>query len=184
MEPSQNVIGAGKCPRTYILNSTFHKLLIILFLKKILILSVLSLHCCMQAFSSCGVQELHFVADYGLQGLPSGASGKEPICQGKRCKRCGFYPWVGKIPWRRAWQPTPVLIPRESSGQRNLVGYIPQGCKELDMTEVTWHIRVGSRHTGFSNCSAWTQQLWHMGLVAPRHGIFLDKRQNPCSLDS
>ena len=36
-----------------------------------------------------------------------------------------FDPWVGKIPWRRACQPTPVLLPGESHGQRNLVGYSP-----------------------------------------------------------
>ena len=49
-------------------------------------------------------------------GVPGGASGKEPACQRGRLKRCGFNPWVGKIPWRRAWQPTPVLLPRESQG--------------------------------------------------------------------
>ena len=38
-------------------------------------------------------------------GLPGGASGKEHICQCRRCKRHGFSPWIGKIPWRRAWQP-------------------------------------------------------------------------------
>ena len=43
--------------------------------------------------------------------------------------------WVGKIPWRRKWQPTPVFLPRESHGQRSLAGYSPQGCKELDTTE-------------------------------------------------
>ena len=46
-----------------------------------------------------------------------------------------FDPWVGKIPWRREWQPTPVFLPGESHGQRSLVGYNPWGCKELDMTE-------------------------------------------------
>ena len=50
-------------------------------------------------------------------------------------KTRGFDSWVGKIPWRSAWQPTPVFLPRESLGQRSLVGYSPQGCKELDMTE-------------------------------------------------
>ena len=34
-------------------------------------------------------------------------------------------PWVGKIPWRSAWQPTPVVLPGESQGQRSLVGYSP-----------------------------------------------------------
>ena len=64
-------------------------------------------------------------------------SGKEPACQYRRCKRCGFDPWVRKIPWRRAWQPTPVLLPGESDVQRSLAGYSPQGGKELDMTEAT-----------------------------------------------
>ena len=43
-----------------------------------------------------------------------GASGKEPACQCRRHKRQKFDPWVGKIPWRRAWQPTPVFLPGES----------------------------------------------------------------------
>ena len=47
-------------------------------------------------------------------GLPSGTSGKEPSCQCRRHKRDRFDPWVGKIPWRRAWQPTPVFLPGES----------------------------------------------------------------------
>ena len=38
--------------------------------------------------------------------FPGGASGKEPTCQ---CRRARFHPWVKKIPWRRAWQPTPVF---------------------------------------------------------------------------
>ena len=54
-------------------------------------------------------------------GFPGGASGKEPACQCRRPKRCRFDPWVGKIPWRRAWQPTPVFLPGESHGQRSLV---------------------------------------------------------------
>ena len=45
-------------------------------------------------------------------------------------------PWVGKIPWRRAWQPIPVFLPGESHGQRSLTGYSPCGCTELDRTEV------------------------------------------------
>ena len=55
-------------------------------------------------------------------------SGKESICQ---CRSDGFDPWVGKIPWRREWQPTPVFLPGESHGQRNLVGYSPWGCKRV-----------------------------------------------------
>ena len=52
-----------------------------------------------------------------------------------RCRRPGFDPWVRKIPWRREWQPTPVLLPRKFHGWRSLVGYSPGGCKELDTTE-------------------------------------------------
>ena len=52
-------------------------------------------------------------------------------------KRHGFDPWVGKMPWGRAWQPTPVFLPGESHGQRSLEGYGSQGHKELDMTKVT-----------------------------------------------
>ena len=46
-----------------------------------------------------------------------------------------FDPWVGKVPWRRKWQPTPVFLPGEPHGQRSVVGYSPRGCKESDMTE-------------------------------------------------
>ena len=47
----------------------------------------------------------------------------------------GFDPQVGKILWRRKWQPTPVLLPGKSHGWRSLVGYSPWSCKESDMTE-------------------------------------------------
>ena len=50
-------------------------------------------------------------------------------------KRCGFEPWVGKIPWRKKWQPTPVLLPGEFPGQRSLEGYRPWGSTESDTTE-------------------------------------------------
>ena len=51
--------------------------------------------------------------------FPGNTSGEEPACQCRRCKRCRFDPRVGKIPWRRAWQPTPVFLSGESHGQRN-----------------------------------------------------------------
>ena len=50
----------------------------------------------------------------------SGSSGKEPACQCRRHKRHRFNPWVGKIPWRRAGQPTPEFLPGKSHGQRSL----------------------------------------------------------------
>ena len=66
-----------------------------------------------------------------------------------KCWRPRFDLWVGKIPWRRAWQPTPVFLPGESHGQRSLAGYSPRGRKELDMTE-----RLSPAYT-HQTCSYW-----------------------------
>ena len=60
-----------------------------------------------------------------LGGFLGGISGKESACQCRRHKKHGFDPWVGKIPWRWKWQPTPVFLPRKFHGQRSLVGYSP-----------------------------------------------------------
>ena len=51
--------------------------------------------------------------------------------------RLRFNPWVRKIPWRKAWQPTPVFLPGESHRQRSLAGYSLWGHKESDRTEAT-----------------------------------------------
>ena len=66
-------------------------------------------------------------------------SGKEYACQ---CRKCLFSPCVGKIPWRREWQPTPVFLPEESHGQGALAG------KESDMTE---RLNMHTRWIGFVN---------------------------------
>ena len=79
---------------------------------------------------------LLFICIYLSNGPPRWCSGKESVCQCRRCKRLRFYPWVGKILWRRKWQPTPVFLPGESHGQRSLVGYNPWGHKEVDTTEL------------------------------------------------
>ena len=70
-------------------------------------------------------------------GFPGDTSGKECTCQCRRHKRHRFHPRVGKIPWKRAWQPAPVFLPGESREQRSLVGYSPWHHKELDTTDVT-----------------------------------------------
>ena len=64
--------------------------------------------------------------------FPGGSDGKS-ICL--QCRRPRFDPWVRKIPWRRQWQPTPVLLPGKSHGWRSVVGCNPWGRKESDMTE-------------------------------------------------
>ena len=76
--------------------------------------------------------------------LPRWLSSKESACQHRRCRRRGFSPWGGKIPWRREWLPTPILLPGESHGQRSLVDYSLWGRKESDTTEQpTMHIWPG-----------------------------------------
>ena len=62
-----------------------------------------------------------------ISGFSGGTSGKQPVCPSRRHKRCEFNPWVGRIPWKRAWWPTPIFLPGESHGQRSLVGYSPWG---------------------------------------------------------
>ena len=62
-------------------------------------------------------------------GFPGWLSGK---CQ---CRRCRFNPLVGKIPWRRKWQPIPVFLPGESHGQRSWWATVHRVTKELDTTE-------------------------------------------------
>ena len=76
-------------------------------------------------FNSCSVTYV----------FPGGPNSKKPACQCRKCKRPGFDPWVGKIPWRRECQPTPIFLPGEFHGQRSLAGYSPRGYKELDTTE-------------------------------------------------
>ena len=63
-----------------------------------------------------------------------GASGKEPVCQ---CRRREFDPWVGKVPWRKRWQPTPEILPGKFHGWRSLADYSVQSHKEPDTTEAT-----------------------------------------------
>ena len=68
--------------------------------------------------------------------LPRWLSGKKKsACRFRRCRRHGFSPWVGKIPWRRKQQPTPVFLSGNLHGHRSLVGCSPWGSKESDVTE-------------------------------------------------
>ena len=78
-------------------------------------------------------------------------SGKESACQCRRCRRLRFHPWVGKIPWRKKWQPSPVFMPGKSYRQRSLGGYSPWDHKELDTTEGL------SRHTAI-----WREYSWKL----------------------
>ena len=68
-------------------------------------------------------------------------------CLSLQCGRPGFDPWVGKIHWRRKWQPTPVFMSVKFHGLRSLVGYSPWGHKELDTTEqLHFHFEIAQLH--------------------------------------
>ena len=65
-----------------------------------------------------------------VRGFQGGTNGKEPACQCRKLRDAGLIPGLGRSPWRRAWQPTPVFLPGESHGQRSPAGYSPWGCKD------------------------------------------------------
>ena len=100
-------------------------------------------------------------------GFLGSASGKEPSCQCRRCKRCGFDPWVRKIPWRRKWQPAPVFLPGKSHGQRSLVlryfyrlslqGFPGGGSDKESTCQCRRHKRCGFNH--------WI--IWSLGCEDP-----------------
>ena len=73
----------------------------------------------LQKFSPNG---LGISPQFKNQGFPGGSVGKEPTCNAGdhlKGRRPRFNPWVGKVPWRRKWQPTPVFLSGKSHGQRS-----------------------------------------------------------------
>ena len=78
----------------------------------------------------------------------------------------GFEPWVGKIPWRREWQPIPIFLPGEFHGQRSLVGYGPGGGKESDTNEGLTHT-IMTWHEGSTYC-------WKSNLLNLASQVFCD----------
>ena len=111
-----------------------------------------------------------------LLGFPGGASSKEPACQCRRHKRHGFSPWVGKIPWRRTWQPTPVFLPGESHEQKSLMGYKSKGSQRVrhdwsDLACVHKHT-----HTHIHACIKALKSLpleFYLGELKERHPFIL-----------
>ena len=86
---------------------------------------------------------------------------KESTCQDRRCRRYGFDPWVGKIPWSRKWKLTPVLLPGKFHGQGSLEGCSPWGHKELYTTEHTHaHVQDWSLNKIFKASSYPFFTLW------------------------
>ena len=100
-----------------------------------------------------------------MRKIPGGASGKEPTCQYRRHNRHGFNHWTGKIPWRRAWRPTPIFFPGESQRQKSLASYSPWDSKELDRTErLLFHFSLSCIGEGNGN------PLQYSSLENPRDG--------------
>ena len=77
------------------------------------------------------IREIENVNCWCWQGLPWWLSG---IKSASQCRRHGFHPWVGKVPWRRKWQPTAVFLPGTFHASKSLADYSPWGCKESDMS--------------------------------------------------
>ena len=99
---------------------------------------------------------LNYILEYLwkiFKGLPKWLGGKESACQ---CRRCGFHPWVRKIPWRRKWQPIPVFLPGKSHGQRSPADY-----RHGSVTKQQQFLKTKKEYTtvltvvifGFSDCN-------------------------------
>ena len=90
---------------------------------------------------------LTFPPKMSFQGFPSATSGKELVCQCRRHKKLRFNPWVGKIPWRRKRQPTPVFLPgewtEESCGLQSMGSHRVR--HNLSDLACTWPFRIISK---------------------------------------
>ena len=83
----------------------------------------------------------HIDIDAYVLSFPGGVSDKESNCQRSRCKRRGL------ILRKMSWQPTPVLLPGESQGQRGRGCYSPQSYKESNIKLFTLHTEIQCLHT-------------------------------------
>ena len=115
--------------------------------------------CSWDKFSNCS-KVLFLLLDFGndspkqFSGFPWWLSNKESAC---RCRRLGFDPWFGKIPWRRAWLPTPAFLPGKPHGKRSLKSCSSRGCKEWDMTH--W-LNNNNKQTASIRKLEWAN-VWH-----------------------
>ena len=112
-----------------------------------------------------------FPGDAVVKNLPANAGNM----------RRGFHPWVGKIPWRRAWQPTAVFLPGESQRQRSLVGYSPSGHR----VEHDWSrsARTHAHTQVFSIHLLIHIDFWHLGRLGISELLALCKQILEMSVD-
>ena len=97
------------------------------------------------------------------KGFPGGISVKGPTCQCRRHKRYGFDPWIGKIPWRRAVQPTPVFLLGEFNGQRSLGGgaTVHRVAKSWTwLKRLSTHAQGMAKPTHPCDCSLFPAKAW------------------------
>ena len=131
--------------------------------------------------------------------VPGVARGKAPACQWRRHKKCGFDPWVGRIPWRRAWLSTPIFFSGESHGQRSLAGYSIVYSVAKRWTQLKWlgthackcpYMDSGGIMFDFSYLSGWfgkpDQTCWPKWTQSPlscngEHLQCRGNRRQPCS---
>ena len=76
----------------------------------------------------------HLETSFSFFRVPWWLSGQRIHLQYRSDRRCGFNPWVGKIPGKRKWHPTLVLLPKKCHGQKGLEAYSPKSHKELNAT--------------------------------------------------
>ena len=99
---------------------------------------------------------MKFMVHDSKMGIPGGAVVKNPLADAGNAGERGSIPWVRKIPWRRQWQPTPVLLPGKSHGRRSLAGYTLWGRKRAGHDWVTERA-----HTHLKGHPAPAQLLYH-----------------------
>ena len=109
--------------------------------------------------SQTRLKQLSMQACIHVKGLPWWLSGKEFACQ---CRWCRFSLGVGKIPWKRKWQPAPVFLSGEFHGQKSLAGYSPGGHKSIGHDLMT---KQRPLLTGVRGSYVWTE---YWALVCPR----------------
>ena len=99
---------------------------------------------------------------YTWRGFPGGSDSKESACQ---CRRCEFDPRVRKIPWRRAWQPTPVFMPGEFHAQRRLAWLQFMGSQRVGHTE---QLTLSLSYTWRAESRRWITRLqsWSWGFLS------------------
>ena len=100
-----------------------------------------------------------------------------------KCRTSGFDPWVGKICWKREWLPSPVLLPEEFHGQRNLEGYSPWGRKESGLPHVLPIFECTYKSDGIlDNKQSLSQKVsegsWDSAFVTSSHMVLMTRHHS------